>query len=84
MVRAAELMEAEGRLLRAQSVRVGLALALMLTAGMALLGAVGLFMAAIFAWLMPHLGIAGSAAICGVISLGVAGILFWASRSAAT
>lgn len=56
----------------------------MLTAGMTLLAAVGFFMLAIFVWLAPHVGDAGAAAICGVICLGVAGILFWSSRSAAT
>lgn len=80
MVKCAELLEAEGRSLRASSIQVGLAMAAILTASFTAVGAVGFFVAALYMSLTPALGPVGSALICGLICTGVAAIFVLVGR----
>ena len=78
MVAAIELVEAEGRVLKQQVIRVCVAIGLaILVAIFAMIG-VGFLVAAIFLFLKTYVGPAGAAAIMGVagLAMGIGGGLF--------
>ncbi|MCC6677833.1 MAG: hypothetical protein IT436_11865 [Phycisphaerales bacterium] len=82
MVRCAELLEAEGRMLRANSIHVGLALAALLTASFTAVLAIGFFVAAVYLGLRSaDLGPAPSALICGGICTILSATFVWIGRS---
>jgi hypothetical protein len=81
--RLAELAEEEGRKVRSALVGLLVAAVILLAALGLLLGAMGIFVFALYALLQPELGIAGSAAIAGVVALLLAVCLAAAARSAA-
>lgn len=76
-IAAVELLEAEGRYLRQQATRLGVAFTLFLVAG--LLGAVGVLMlaGALFSWLQKTLSLEAALIIVGVLILAGAGALIW-------
>lgn len=80
LVKLTNLVEAEGRLLRAIVGRVAVGIGLLLLAMILLAGAAGLFVVAMHGALAPHVGPAGAAAICGVVVLGLAGGVLFAAR----
>lgn len=81
MVRVAELLEAEGRSLRRNSVHVGMALASMLTGSLVAVIAVAFFVAAIYLGLREFgLGEAWSAVLCGFICAGTSAIFVLVGR----
>lgn len=81
MVRCAELIEAEGRALRAHSINVGIALAFILTASLVGVLAVGFLAAALYLSLRDAgLDPAPAALICGAICAALAGVLVWIAR----
>ncbi len=77
------LAEAEGRKLRAGAAQLLVAAVVLLAALGLLLGAMCMFVFALYALLQPPLGTAGSAAIAGVVALALAGCLAAAARSVA-
>ncbi len=76
IVKLADLAEAEGRLLRAGTVRVLLAGALALAAALLAVGGLALLAWALFQALSSTVGIPGAAAICGFALLALAFALF--------
>jgi hypothetical protein len=77
IAKVADLVEAEGRLLRESSVQVGLAITLALAA--ALLGVAGLSLISwgLFEALRSVTGVAGAALISGAFLLASAGGIVW-------
>lgn len=80
IVKLADLLEAEGRALRAGAVQAGLAFAIALAAAIIAVGGVGLLAWAVFAGLRHAVGAPGAAAICGAALLVCAGVLLWIVR----
>ncbi len=77
MLAMADLVEAEGRLLRRNVLRTGLGLVLVAVAGLfAVIGA-GLCLWAAYLGLLPRLGGAGAALLIGVVAWSLAGVLSW-------
>ena len=76
----ADLLEAEGRVLRQNTARLGWGLGL--TALAVLLAAVGLALClwALFQFLSQALGTPGAALLTGGLALAVAGVLAWGAR----
>ncbi len=78
MVAAADLLEAEGRLLRQRSLEtLALALGLILAAGMVGLGGVAA-LAAVYLWLAELIGRTGALALLGVVAVTFGGLIAWA------
>jgi hypothetical protein len=75
-----ELLEAEARALRSGAFRLGLSLALLLTAGTLTLGGVALILRALYLYLTIFLSPPTATLITGVVSLLVAGGLVWSAR----
>lgn len=75
VVRTADLLEAEGRALRYHSVRVGMALGLVLVAALLLLGSIVAVLAALHIVLHNQLNAAAAWAIIGAMGLAIAGVL---------
>ncbi len=82
VIKVAELVEAEGRQLRAISARFGVGLALVLMASLLAVAGSGLVLYALFAFLTPLVGAALAALITGAGTLGAAGLLALAGASA--
>jgi hypothetical protein len=68
---AADLAEAEGRLLRAHTARMGAAASLLIGATCFGVAGAGLLVAALFFWLRSPLGPTGAAAVCGGVCLAI-------------
>lgn len=83
VVRVADLVEAEGRQLRHIAIRVGIALAGVLVAGVLALGGFVLLLIGIFVWLQGPLGDGGAAFVTGLITLIVAGGAVWGAMKLA-
>lgn len=77
IVRAADLAEAEGRALRAITVRMALGLAVMLVACGALLGGTALLLAALYIATAERAGPAAGALVTGLVALAIGGTLAW-------
>ena len=77
ITRIADLIEAEGRALRASSVSVGLAIALALAAALLAVGGLGLIAWGVFEALRSAAGLIGAALVSGVLLLACAGVLVW-------
>jgi hypothetical protein len=75
VVRTADLLEAEGRALRYHSVRVGMALGLVLVAALLLLGSIVAVLGALHIVLHHTLGPAAAWGIIGAMGLALAGVL---------
>lgn len=82
-VRIADLAEAEGRQARHMAVRIGIALAGVVVAGVLALAALVLVLAGVFGWLREPLGDAGGLFVTGLITLAVAGGLVWVAMKLA-
>jgi hypothetical protein len=76
-VRIADLLEAEGRSARKAVERLGMSLSLIVVAAVLVLAGCVLLLGGALIGLEREIGPAGAAAITGVITLGVAGGLFW-------
>lgn len=83
LVRAADLAEAEGRLLRVMTARLALAIGVILIAAVSGAIGVGLLLAAIYIFVAHHHGPAVGAAVTGVVALGAGGLLAWLGRKMA-
>jgi hypothetical protein len=80
LVSGAELVEAEGRMLKRQVLRLAIALGLGLAALVLGLAGVGFLLAALFLALAQPLGYAGAAAVFGAVALvlaAAAGFFVW-------
>jgi hypothetical protein len=75
-----ELLEAEARALRSGAFRLGLSLALLVTAGILTLSAVALILRALYLYLVIILSPPTATLITGVVTLPVAGGLVWTAR----
>jgi hypothetical protein len=75
-----ELLEAEARALRSGAFRLGLSLALLVTAGILTLSAVALILRALYLYLAIILSPPTATLITGVVTLLVAGGLVWIAR----
>ncbi len=80
LVRAADLAEAEGRLLRVMAARLALAVAVILIAAVSGAIGVGLLLAAVYIFVAHHHGQAAGAAVTGILALGAGGLLAWLGR----
>jgi hypothetical protein len=76
-VRIADLLEAEGRSARQAIERLGMSLSLIVVASVLVLAGCVLLLGGALIGLEREIGPAGAAAITGVITLAVAGALFW-------
>lgn len=83
VVRIADLLEAEGRLLRATTMRLATGIVLLIIA--ACTAAVGLIfiIAAVFIAVAERAGTAAGAATTGLLALGLGGLLAWLARKTA-
>lgn len=83
VVRIADLLEAEGRLLRATTMRLATGIALLIIA--ASTAAVGLIfiISAVFIAVAERAGTAAGAATTGLLALGLGGLLAWLARKTA-
>jgi hypothetical protein len=77
IVRVADLVEAEGRVLRREVVTIGILLVTALGAAMTALGGAAMLVVALFLSLSPAAGPAWAATICGAVLLCAAGGLAW-------
>ncbi len=84
IVRITDLAEAEGRLLRAMTVRLAMGIAIILVAAGALAAGVTLLLAAVYIVTAGWVGAAGGAALTGVLALGIGGFLAWLGRRMGT
>lgn len=84
IVRIAELCEAEGRVLRAMTVRLALGVAIILVAAAAMAAGVGLLLGAVFIAIQSQAGAATAALVTGILALGTGGALAWLGRRIAT
>jgi hypothetical protein len=75
-----ELLEAEARALRSGAFRLGLSLALLVTAGILTLSAVALILRALYLYLAIILSPPTATLITGAVTLLVAGGLVWIAR----
>ncbi len=81
LVRAADLAEAEGRLLRHIAARFGMGMSLVLVAGVLLIAAAAFLIAGLWFGVQPMLGTAWASVLCGCVTLLLAvGVLFAAAR----
>ncbi|MFN0133849.1 MAG: hypothetical protein ACKVW3_15140 [Phycisphaerales bacterium] len=82
-MKVANLAEAEGRALRAGSIRVAISAGLALAGGLLVCGGVGIVAWGVFELIRPHLGTGGAALLCGTVVLAIgAGLLWKVSRDA--
>jgi hypothetical protein len=75
-----ELLEAEARALRSGSLRLGLSLALLGTAGTLMFVGVGLILWALYLYLASVLSPPAATLITGMVSLLVSGALVWSAK----
>jgi hypothetical protein len=80
VVRVADLCEAEGRVLRATTLRVALGIAIILIAAGALIGGVALVLAALYMSVAAPAGNAIAAVVTGMAALATGGMLIWLGR----
>lgn len=80
MIALAELVEAEGRELRAQASRLSRSLALVVLAILLAAGGAGLLLWAIYQSVSASLGPAGGALVSGLVGLVAAGVVAWVSN----
>lgn len=80
LVRAADLAEAEGRVLRMMTVRVALAVGLVVVAALTAGAGAGALLGGLYLALAPALGAAGAAAGTGVAALILGGSIAWTAR----
>lgn len=83
IVRLADLVEAEGRSLRHSTVRVALAIGLVVVATGAASVGLGLLVTAVYLAIANQIGPAPGAAIAGTVSLAAGGVLVWLVRKMA-
>lgn len=84
IVRLADLAEAEGRLLRAMTVRVATAIGIIIVAVGAFTAGVTLLLVAVYIASAGWWGAAGGAAFTGLLALGTGGLLAWVARRTGT
>lgn len=84
IVRVADLGEAEGRVLRAMTVRVALGIAVIAVGALALAAGVGLVLAAVYLGTAAYAGAAVGAVVTGLLSLAIGGGLAWLGRRIGT
>jgi hypothetical protein len=84
IVRVADLVEAEGRVLRGQVAKLSVGLALRLVGAMVLLVGLVLVMAALWIGVEQHAGAAWASLATGALALAIAGGLFWVAGKAGT
>lgn len=84
IVRIADLAEAEGRVLRAMTIRVALGIAIIMVAAGAAIAGVGLVLGAIYMVTASWAGPAVGASVVGVLALGIGGLLAWLGYRTAT
>lgn len=80
LVRIADLAEAEGRALRAMTVRVAFGVCMLVVAAAVLLAGALLLIAAAYLATAQSIGPAGASALAGGIALGGGGGLLWLGR----
>jgi hypothetical protein len=84
IVRVADLCEAEGRVLRAMTIRVALGIAIILVAAASLAIGVALLLGAVYIAVEVKAGAAIAAAVTGLLAIGVGGTLAWLGRRIGT
>jgi hypothetical protein len=77
ITKVADLIEAEGRALRASSVSVGLAIALALAAALLTVGGLAMIAWGVFEALRSATGFIGAAFVSGILLLVCSGVLVW-------
>lgn len=80
IVRVADLVEAEGRILRATSVRLALGMGIIIVAAGAIMAGVALVLGAVYIVTADRAGPAAGASVTGVLALGIGGLLAWLGR----
>ncbi len=80
MIALADLVEAEGRELKMQAVRLSRSLALVVFAILLAAAGAGLLLWAIYQGVSASLGSAGGALVSGLVGLAAAGVVIWVSR----
>ena len=83
MVRCVDLIEAEGRSLRASTLKVGLTVTLMIVSATLAVAGVGLALWAMYMWIAAMLGPAAGVAIVAMVILILAGALAWSAHKLA-
>jgi uncharacterized membrane protein len=84
IVRIADLCEAEGRVLRAMTVRLALGVVVILVAAAAVAAGVGLLLVAVYIAIEAQTGAAPAAVATGVLALCIGGVLAWLGRRIGT
>jgi hypothetical protein len=84
VVRVADLCEAEDRVLRATTLRLGLGLAIILVAAGTIIGGMALLLGALYIIVAAFAGAAVAAVSAGVAALVTGGTLIWLGRRIGT
>ncbi len=84
IVRVADLAEAEGRTLRAMTVRLALGIAMIIVAAGAAVAGIGLLLGAVYLVTAGWAGAAAGAATAGGLALGIGGLMAWLGRRTGT
>ena len=84
LVRASDLAEAEGRVLRAMTIRVALGVSTIIVAAGAVTAGVVLLLAAVFIATRDWQGNVAAAVVTGAAALGIGGALAWLGRRIGT
>lgn len=84
IVRIADLAEAEGRALRAMTVRLALGIAIIIIGAGAVTAGVALVLGAVYIATADRVGAAAGAAATGALALGIGGLLAWLGRRMGT
>lgn len=77
IIRVAELIEAEGRVLRTHITKLGVSMAVRWVAAMVMLGGLGLMLAALWIGVAQQAGPAWASLAAGAAALATAAGLFW-------
>lgn len=84
LVRTADLAEAEGRVLRAMTIRVALGVSVIVVATAAMGGGLALLLASLYIFVADRAGSAPGALVAGVVALAIGGTLAWVGRRITT
>lgn len=84
IVRVADLCEAEGRVLRAMTIRLALGVAIILVAAASLAIGVALLLGAVYIAVEVKTGAAIAAAVTGLLAISIGGTLAWLGRRIGT
>ncbi len=81
LIAAFDLVEAEGRALHRNLVRLGLAAVMVLVGSLVALLGLGFILTGVYWWLAQQMPAPEAAIVFGLIALGVSGLCLWTARN---